>query len=606
METTSLCCRVVWKAHRRIHSLLFDPLRLQPRSRIRDCGSEPLWREDDVRKERRAAAARGGKLAVELPRPEMLEPLDYCALYCRSPNRLRLVNAHPEVVTAVEAALTRHLLDFRLYWSSRATCAFKLHGEPFQHLGSSEEKTIRVKRAIAAAIVLLQASSWEVVVSTDIGKVGTNSCLFFRKVVILDQHKKAMFERDGDIFIFSPSGQHSLLLIDVPVNIETELVENIREIVSVEDYSLLDTASNLLLTSKMKLAGCSWTSTGEQAVAVRKMVLAVIRVARGHKYELVTNLNTKGTTDSLLFQHKSSLLNTPEDMFIMSLNRNDRLRIIGAPNYIEIEAEEVVGEHWGVQGVAPYAGSYELKLYGTPWWADGEDTVKARHVVGHLIARFKSLGWEVAATVDVSRKLQDKTVFIFRQCPPEQQDFCVLSFHGSDKIRFLSNFPDTFSITDGIDRILDAANLTQNISFYWKAKQWQIKGVPFSGNMNHGVEQRMMVHLLTKVLRVFHLLGWRLVASADISAKYHKSNNQEFALDTHSWFFLHDPASVLLSEVDTDTEAVDLSQLPLDQFALDEIKSERSKCRVFLRVQLPFLIILLFISWYVLSIIGVF
>ena len=77
-------------------------------------------------------------------------------------------------------------------------------------------------------------------------------------------------------------------------------------------------------------------------------------------------------------------------------------------------------------------------------------------------------------------------------------------------------------------------------------------------------------------------------------------------MDTHSWFFLHDPASVLLSEVDTDTEAVDLSQLPLDQFALDEIKSERSKCRVFLRVQLPFLIILLFISWYVLSIIGVF
>ena len=544
---------------------------------------------------------------MELPRSEMLEPLDYCALYCRSPNRLRLVNAHPEVVGAVEAALTRHLLDFRLYWSSRATCAFKLHGEPFQHLGSSEEKTIRVKRAIAAAIVTLQGSSWELVVSTDIGKVGTNSCLFFRKVIILDQQKKALFERDGDIFIFSPSGQHSLLLIDVPANIESELVERITEVVSVEDYSLLDSGtSNLLLTSKMKLSGCSWTATGEQAVAVRKMVLAVIRVARGHKYELVTNLNTKGTTDSLLFQHKSSLLNTPEDMFIMSLNRNDRLRIIGAPNYIEIEAEEVVAEHWGVQGVAPYAGSYEIKLYGTPWWADGEDTVKARHVIGQLIAKFKALGWEVGATVDVSRKLQDKTVFIFRQCPPEQQDFCVLSFHGSDKIRFLSNFPDTFSITDGIDRIFDAANLTQNISFYWKAKQWQIKGVPFSGNMNHGVEQRMIIHLLTKVLRVFHLLGWRLVASADISAKYHKSNNQEFALDTHSWFFLHDPTSVLHSEMEEDTEAVDLSQLQLDQFALEEIKSERSKCRIFLRVQLPFLIILLFISWYVLSIIGVF
>jgi hypothetical protein len=535
----------------------------------------------------------------------MLEPQDYCALYCRSPNRLRLVNAHPEVVGHVEAALARHLLDYHLYWSSQATCAFKLHGEPFQHLGSSEDKTIRVKRAIASAIVALQAASWELIISTDIGKVGTNSCLFFRKVIILDMQKKAMFERDGNIFIFSPSGQHSLLLIDVPCEIERQLVESIMAVISVEDYSLLDSEDEVLLTSKMKLAGCSWTATGEQAVAVRRMVLAVITVARSHKYELVTNLNTKGTTDSLLFQHKSSLLTSPEDMFIMSLNRNDRLRIIGAPSYIETEAEEVVSEHWGVQGVSPYAGSFEIKLYGTPWWADGEDTVKARNVIAQLIARFKSVGWEVGATVDVSRKLQDKTVFIFRQCPPEQQDFSVLSFHGSDKLRFLSNSTDTFSLTDGIDRIFDAANLTQNISFYWKAKQWQVKGVPFSGNMNHGVEQRMMVHLLTRVLRVFHLLGWRLVASADISAKYHKSNNQEYALDTHSWFFLHDPTSVLHSELPADTEAVDLSELQLDQFALEEIKSERSRWRVFLRVQLPFLIILLFISWYVLSIIGV-
>jgi len=290
----------------------------------------------------------------------------------------------------------------------------------------------------------------------------------------------------------------------------------------------------------------------------------------------------------------------------MSLNRNDRLRIVGAPSYIEAEAEEVVTEHWGVQGVAPYAGSYELKLYGTPWWADGEDTVKARHVIAQLICRFKSMGWEVGATVDVSRKVQDKTVFIFRQCPPEQQDFAVLSFHGSDKIRFMSNCTDTFSLTDSIDRVFDAANLTQNISFYWKAKQWQIKGVPFSGNINHGMEQRMMIHQLTKILRVFHLLGWCLVASADISAKYHKSNNKEYALDTHSWFFLYDPTSVLQSEVQVDTEAIDLSNVQLDQFAMEEIKSEKSKCRIFLRVQLPFMVILIFIIWYVLSIMGVF
>ena len=48
--------------------------------------------------------------------------------------------------------------------------------------------------------------------------------------------------------------------------------------------------------------------------------------------------------------------------------------------------------------------------------------------------------------------------------------------HESDKIRFLSNSPEQFVLADAVDRILDAADMTQNISYYWKAKQWQIKG----------------------------------------------------------------------------------------------------------------------------------
>ena len=372
---------------------------------------------------------------------------------------------------------------------------------------------------------------------------------------------------------------------------------------------MIESVDDVILTSKLSLKGYSWAATGGLAIAIRKMILQVIKVARSHKYELVTNLNIKGTTDSLLFQHKRSLLDNPEDMFIMSLNRNDRLRLIGAPSYIELMTEEIISHNWGEQGVGEYAGSFEVKLYGTPWWSDGEDTVKSRNVIALLLAKFKSLGWEVGATVDVSRKLQDKTVFIFRQCPPEEQDFVVLSFHESDKIRFLSSSANTFLLTDGVDRILDSANLTQNISFYWKAKQWQVKGVPFSGNVNHGVDQRLMIHHLTKIMKHFHSLGWRLVASADISAKYHKSNNQEYPLDTHSWFFLQDPESIILSDTfvsshASNDEALDIDDIHLDQFCVDEIKTEKTKCRIFLRVQLPFAIILMFITWYVASIIG--
>ena len=65
------------------------------------------WQQQQQRRQQEGES-RGSSI-----RAEMLEPLDYCALYCRSPNRLRLVNAHPEVVSAVEASLTKHLLDLK-------------------------------------------------------------------------------------------------------------------------------------------------------------------------------------------------------------------------------------------------------------------------------------------------------------------------------------------------------------------------------------------------------------------------------------------------------------------------------------------------------------
>ena len=55
-----------------------------------------------------------------------------------------------------------------------------------------------------------------------------------------------------------------------------------------------------------------------------------------------------------------------------------------------------------------------------------------------------------------------------------------------------------------------------------------------------------MIHLLTKILRNMNVLGWKLIASADVSAKYSNPNNQSpRPLDTHSWFFLKDPDMVL-------------------------------------------------------------
>ena len=75
---------------------------------------------------------------------------------------------------------------------------------------------------------------------------------------------------------------------------------------------------------------------------------------------------------------------------MISLNRNDRLRLISSPTYVMTAVEEVVSQHWGLQNCKEKEGCWEFKLYGTPWWADGEDSVKARYLIAHIIIKLKT------------------------------------------------------------------------------------------------------------------------------------------------------------------------------------------------------------------------
>ena len=83
-----------------------------------------------------------------------IQPHDYCALVCRDPNRLRVVNAHPEVVAVIERCLEAYSLDYDLYFKSKATCAFKLHSQPFRKSGCSEDKTIKIKEIYISILAL--------------------------------------------------------------------------------------------------------------------------------------------------------------------------------------------------------------------------------------------------------------------------------------------------------------------------------------------------------------------------------------------------------------------------------------------------------------------
>ena len=88
-------------------------------------------------------------------------------------------------------------------------------------------------------------------------------------------------------------------------------------------------------------------SSGQESVLTRKMIVEVVRAAGRHNYQLVTNLNLRGTTDSLMLQHNAATTTTHSDnLFALSLQQRDRLQLICAHDTVVAAVREVVTNTW--------------------------------------------------------------------------------------------------------------------------------------------------------------------------------------------------------------------------------------------------------------------
>jgi len=486
-----------------------------------------------------------------------IQPEDYTVVYLRWDMRdeVIVVNAHPPVLQVVRASLGDLIEDEKSM--SRMAVTFKLKGDEDYFVFWSSESP-KVMRCLGVMIQGMQDLGWMLVISTDLGQLQSRSALFFCHVVSQEQLNT------GPIACIAPSKLEKMLLIDMPSHIEKELTELVQNMWGLQGRNLEESVGQSL-TSELTMEDTPWSLSklqtssgkegkGKEGVKLRQLLMEMIRVMRRNNYALLVNINTKDKTDSLFFQHNMALYGSPEDMFIMSLNDEDKIRLIRAPDYIIKLVGEVIKRTWRrvLKWEGKYCGSYEFRLSGNPWWADGEDTVESRYLVGTLLAELKKQGWEVEATLDVSRNMQDKTVFVMKQCPPSEQDWAVIGFHETDKIRLVGGGFNNVSLKKLIKNVIDFKDHIQESKAYGRSFEWKVSGKPFAGSF--ASDQRIMMHLLTKILRSMNLSGWKLVASADVSAKYvhyktsvysHNYQHNYQKLDNHSWFFLKDPSMIL-------------------------------------------------------------
>jgi hypothetical protein len=64
----------------------------------------------------------------------------------------------------------------------------------------------------------------------------------------------------------------------------------------------------------------------------------------------------------------------------ITLNSNDCFRLIRFPAAITHVIRQAIIASWprGIQREKDYVDAYEFKLYGTPWWGQGDEAVPSR------------------------------------------------------------------------------------------------------------------------------------------------------------------------------------------------------------------------------------
>lgn len=155
---------------------------------------------------------------------------------------------------------------------------------------------------------------------------------------------------------------------------------------------------------EFKLRGFPWLGISNDAVDSRRLLASILKSMAEFGWNLVqaVNVSKKNNDKDTLFFEKG--MSDPDvELFAMSLNMYDRIRIIDAPSLADC-VKDAIKRHWpyGIKNERTYFGSIEFQLKGSPWRGYGPEAVYGRRLLCQIIANLRAKGFKLYASVDIS------------------------------------------------------------------------------------------------------------------------------------------------------------------------------------------------------------
>ncbi|POS74626.1 hypothetical protein DHEL01_v206979 [Diaporthe helianthi] len=202
----------------------------------------------------------------------------------------------------------------------------------------------------------------------------------------------------------------------------------------------------------------------------------------------------------------------------ITLNRDDRIRLINF-NAREVSAlVGVLGSVWPIQDVRVCGGAEEIKLQGFPWMERSNGDDQARRLVRRMLEALYDMGWVLLAAMDVSRggygkgdaPHTDSLVFRYENPPPPACDWLSISFDRTDKMKIVDAPPGDL-----------AEALIAEFKANYRLKSHELQDgrlkLKFHGNrwQASGEESVMSRMLLLSLVGILENFGYSVYASVD-------------------------------------------------------------------------------------------
>ncbi|XP_067025113.1 uncharacterized protein [Acropora muricata] len=412
---------------------------------------------------------------------------------------------------------------------------FKLKGYPFSSVSSSNDA--KACRGMAERILhRLYRDGWKLQLSSNLTRTNDMTTWFFKKVPVQTFPSKPLL-------VVGLSSYDSLMIVNAPMELH-QLFKDVIERTWPNGIQKWNYKDDVLV---IKLKGYPWHPDGEDTVHSRALLNKVIADLYQRQWKLYGNSNFKSEANTFFFEHDPNLPpgQPSPPQFLISFNSTDLLRVINAPENLISAVRSTIQSSWlrGIQRESSYAGSWEFKLKGTPWWADGEEAVESRYLILKLMEALQAYGWNPVAAFDSSRKESDKSTLVFRQSQPRQSPFFCISLNESDKLRLINTPEDVTKLCQDVIQSQYVLGI-QRVQTYGRSVEFKLLCNPW----NSGTDGHDGIHGRNMLLHLINALGsrsWAPVLSADVSAKYvHQKDGPDYPIDVDSIFFTYDPLAV--------------------------------------------------------------